>query len=67
MVQTVQSGGAAGAVPAVVGSLCSCSDKVESRAQWKCLRFFAPFEDFPVAPETVFAQFKLCIFLMGQA
>ena len=47
--------------------LCSCSDKVESRAQWKRLRFIAPFEDFPVAPETVSAQFKLCIFLLGQA
>ena len=33
--------------------LCSCSDKVESRAQWKCLRFIAPFEDFLVSPETV--------------
>ena len=30
-------------------SLCSYSDMVGSRAQQKCLRFFAPFEDFPVA------------------
>ena len=48
-------------------SLCSCSDMVESRAQWKCLRFFAPFEDFPLAPEAVSAQFILCSFQLGQA